>query len=94
MRQKEFTKSEVKTKIKDIKKAWKEYDLDGATFSLKDFLGDYTNNSMLRHIKEVLFANTTPNGRTWYFKYPKKSSKKLAKKVMKTTYATKNINYF
>jgi hypothetical protein len=86
MRHKKFTKKQVKSKIKSFLKIWKDEKLDGEKFPLTSIIGNYNNNSMNRFIKETLFYNLgdgTRNGATWYLKYPKKSPKKLAKKVMK-----------
>lgn len=94
MRQKEFTKKQVKKEIKKLLFIFNNNELQGTKFRLTDILGDYQNNSMKRHIKEVLFYNlhdTSFHGTTWYFKYPTKSAKKLAKKVMKTKYVTYNF---
>lgn len=91
MRQKQFTKKQVKAKIRKVLTEWKNKKLDGKRLSLKSVLGDYTYNSMNRHIKEVLFYNlesNTRNGAIWYLRYPKKRAKKLAKKVMKAIYVT------
>jgi len=86
MRQKQFTKKQVKSKIEKILEIWKQTNLNGEKFKLTNIIGDYTNNSMNRYIKETLFYNLgdgSPAGATWYFKYSKKkSAKKLAKKVM------------
>jgi hypothetical protein len=86
MRQKEFTKKQVKRKIETFLKIWKKQKLDGKNFPLTIIIGDYKNNSMNRYIKETLFYNngdSSRNGATWFLRYPKKSAKKLAKKVMK-----------
>lgn len=91
MRQKQFTKKQVKAKIKRVLSVWKNRELNGKRLSLKSVLGDYTYNSMNRHIKETLFYNiesNTRNGAVWFLKYPNKSAKKLAKKVMKNKYVT------
>lgn len=92
MRHKEFTKKQAKSKIKEIIKYWKKYNLDGEHFSLSSIIGDYKNNSMNRFIKETLFYNDndgSSKGATWYLKYPKAKSKKLTKKVMKAINVTR-----
>jgi hypothetical protein len=91
MRQKEFTKEQVRKVIKKVRKNWKSKKLNGTSDSLRAIIGDYQNVSILRHVKEVLFLNKgqhVRNGAKWYLKYPKKSSKKLANKVMKFKNAT------
>ena len=97
MRQKEFTKKQVRKEIKEILKFWRNIHLKrGQKVSLRNSIGDYQNNAMLRSIKEVLFdhiGKADRNGATWYLRYPKKGSKELAKKVMKTTYVT-TLNSF
>ena len=89
---KQFTEQQVKSKIKKILKVWKRGKLDGKYFKLAHFIGDYTHNSMNRYIKETLFYNLndgSPAGATWYLLHPKKSAKKLAKRVMKSHRVTK-----
>jgi len=98
MRQKEFTKKQVKQEIKIILNYWKFVHPKNPSekVSLRSVIGDYQNNAMLRSIKEVLFdhiGKADRNGATWYLRYPKKGPKELAKKVMKTTYVT-TLNSF
>jgi hypothetical protein len=93
MKQKNFTKRQVKIALKRILKTWKNRKLDGQQVSLKGVIGDYTNISMYRYIKEVLFYGDMGSykgrcGAIWYLKYPKKSMKKLTKKVMKAKNVT------
>ena len=93
MKQKQFTKKEVKSKIKKVLKVWEKQKLEGKKFSLRSVLGDYQNNSMNRFIKETLFYNEGDNGplgATWHLKGYKKGPKKLAKRVMNA----KNITSF
>lgn len=86
MREKEWSKKEVKKDIKRILKTIKEEKLDGKVFSLKELIGDYTWDSKSRYIKEALFYNTDTfgrNGSRWHLKHPKLTAKESAKKVMK-----------
>lgn len=92
MRQKNFTKKQVKMRLKKVLLKWKTFKLQGKYFPLTTVLGNYRTNSMTRYIKETLFYNlgdANRNGANWYLKYPKKNTKKLAKKVMKATNITK-----
>jgi ribosomal protein L22 len=93
-RQKQFTKRQVERKIENVLKTWKNKKLEGTTCSLRKVIGDYTNISMFRYIKETLFYGmygtfAGSKGAVWYLKHPKKmNAKKLAKKVMKAVNVT------
>lgn len=86
MRQKPFTKKEIKEDIKKILHEVRIQKLDGEVFSLVDLIGDYQFDTRNRYIKEVLFEsneNFGPKGARWFLRYPLKTPRQLAKKVMK-----------
>ena len=95
MKTKEFTQKEVEKKIKKVLVKFEKKQKRSRLFPLTEILGNYTYNSRNRHIKEVLFENTSPFcfgklGGVWMLRFPRKNVKELAKRVMNTKYVTFN----
>lgn len=87
MRYKWYTKKQIRTRIEEVLVKWYSEARHDRVFSLMNLIGDYRYDSMLRYIKQTLFFHDEPasrNGAKWYLKYPDESSKKMAKRVVKT----------
>ena len=85
MKVKNWKKKEVKKDLKTILKTFKENDLDGQVFPIKDLIGDYQWDSKRRYIKEALFYSTEHFGRSgnrWFLKYKDERPKELAQRVV------------
>ena len=96
MRNKEFYRHEVESKLKEVLAVWRSKKLGGkSNVELTDVIGNYQFNSMNRHIKEVIFFRATnPDWKkAWYLRYPRKNVKELADIIMNSKNVTKSGSY-